>query len=137
MACCSTKQTFRVRCTFLDHRIPCLAFALEEKNHVNIMKNRLAELGLPVGQMADRTEAGRAAGRAVIHCLSGCGGAKRGRSSSVTCRWGILKRDILRIVPGQKIAYVTDAVYSPENAEKIILLARNADLSLHRGDLSA
>lgn len=34
---------------FLDHKVACLAFALEEKSHVNIMKNRLLELGLPTG----------------------------------------------------------------------------------------
>ena len=29
---------------------------------------------------------------------------------------GELRQKVLRIVPGQKIAYVTDAVYSPANA---------------------
>jgi ribonuclease Z len=40
---------FRIRTVFLEHRTPCLAFAVEEKMHVNVWKNRLAELGLPVG----------------------------------------------------------------------------------------
>lgn len=39
-----------VRCTLLDHGgIPCLAYALQEQAHVNVWKNRLQELGLPVG----------------------------------------------------------------------------------------
>ena len=33
----------------------------------------------------------------------------------------------MRVVPGQKITYVTDAVYSAENAEKIVALASGAD----------
>jgi hypothetical protein len=32
-----------------EHSAPCLGFAIEEIAHVNIWKNRLAELGLPVG----------------------------------------------------------------------------------------
>lgn len=40
---------FRVRCAFLDHDIPCLAYVVEEQAHVNVWKNRVAELGLPPG----------------------------------------------------------------------------------------
>ena len=41
---------------------------------------------------------------------------------------GQLKAEVLRIVPGQKISYVTDLVYHPENAGKVINLARGSDL---------
>jgi len=40
---------FRVRAAILDHRIPCLAFSLEEHQHVNVWKNRLEAMGLPTG----------------------------------------------------------------------------------------
>lgn len=40
---------FRVTTAVLEHRTPCLAFALEEAAHINIWKNRLTERGLPVG----------------------------------------------------------------------------------------
>jgi ribonuclease Z len=40
---------------------------------------------------------------------------------------GELKDKILQIVPGQKIAYVTDAAYTPANAAQIVDLARGAD----------
>ena len=43
------EPAFRVRAAFLDHRTACLGFAVEEKIHINVWKNRLAELGLPVG----------------------------------------------------------------------------------------
>ncbi len=120
------EQAFRVRAAFLDHRIPCLAFALEEKNHVNIMKNRLAEMGLQVGpwlttlkEAVLREEPDNVPFRAWW----------RGESGVVERRipLGELKREILRIVPGQKIAYVTDTVYTPGNAGKIVELAAGAD----------
>ncbi|NDP40897.1 MAG: hypothetical protein GZ093_19585, partial [Rhodoferax sp.] len=43
------EPALRVRAAFLDHGTPCLGFAVEEKIHVNVWKNRLAELGLAVG----------------------------------------------------------------------------------------
>jgi len=44
-----------------------------------------------------------------------------------TVSLGELKEKVLRIVPGQKIAYVTDAGYTPANAEAIVDLARSSD----------
>ena len=41
---------FRVTTAIVEHRTPCLAFALEEAAHVNIWKNRLVDRGLPVGR---------------------------------------------------------------------------------------
>ncbi len=42
-------STFRVTAAMLDHGTPCLAFAIEEPAHLNVWKNKLAELDLPVG----------------------------------------------------------------------------------------
>lgn len=120
------EETFRVRAAFLDHRITSLAFSLEEKHHVNIMKNRLDQLGLPVGPWLAELK------RAVL------GGEEDELPFRVWWREGdadrtlemplaSLKEQVLRIVPGQKITYVTDAVYTPTNAERIIELARGSD----------
>jgi len=43
------ERTCRVSAAILEHRTPCLGFALQEAAHVNIWKNRLSERGLPVG----------------------------------------------------------------------------------------
>jgi ribonuclease Z len=120
------EETFLVRSVFLDHRIPCMAFALEEKRHVNIMKNRLADMGLTVGPWLTELK------QAVL---------REEPDTFVVRAWwweqdgpverfiplGELKKTILLIVPGQKIAYVTDAVFTPGNAEKIVALSENAD----------
>ena len=120
------EETFRVRTVFLDHRIPCLAFALEEKSHVNIMKNRLAEMGLPVGPWLSELK------QAVLreepdHLPFKVWWRGKEGAGERLIPLGELKTDVLRIVPGQKIAYVTDAVYTRENAAKIVDLAQGAD----------
>jgi ribonuclease Z len=118
---------FRVRVASLDHRTPCLAFAIEEKAHVNVWKNRLSELGLGVGPwLRDLKQA----------VLRGAPGERRFRA-----RWreggdyvekefplAELTAKVLRIVPGQKICYVTDAAYNDRNFAAICGLAGGADL---------
>lgn len=120
------EETFRIRTAFLDHKTACLAFALEEKSHVNIMKNRLQELGLPTGPWLAELK------RDVVR---GEADDKRFRAwwhgaGVVVERYfvlGELKEMILQVVPGQKIAYVTDAACTPANAAKIVDIARGAD----------
>lgn len=120
------EEALRVRAVILDHEIPCLAFALEEKLHLNVWKNRLDELGLPTGPWLQELK------RLVRH--------QAPDDTAVEIRWqdrdgthqrrlplGQLKREVLEIVPGQKIAYVVDAVYHAANAERIVELARDAD----------
>ena len=41
---------------------------------------------------------------------------------------GTLKEKLVTITPGQKIAYITDTVYSPTNIPRIVNLVREADL---------
>jgi len=120
------EESFQVRFIFLDHKIHSLAYAFEEKCHVNIMKNRLDELGLPIGPWLAELK------KAIVMEVPGdtpfrIWWQENGR---VVERWmsvDELKSRIMHIVPGQKIVYVTDALYSNENAEKIVELARGAD----------
>lgn len=120
------EEAFQVRCAFLDHKTPCLAYAVEEKLHVNVWKNRLEAMGLGVGPWLQALK------RMVL--------AGRPDETPVTARWregrawreatlplGRLKAEALSLAPGQKIAYVTDALCSPANAERIVALASGAD----------
>ncbi len=120
------EDVFRVRAVFLDHRIPSLAFTLEEKSHVNIMKNRLAELGLPVGPWL--AELKRAVLREAPDSLPVRVWWKEGKEvAERLLLLGELKERVLAIVPGQKITYVTDTVFSEGNAAAITALAQGAD----------
>jgi len=109
---------FRVRAAFLDHGTPCLAFALEEKVHVNIWKNRLAEMGLPVGPWLQGLKRAALEGMPPDTPVAGPDGRTLPLSALLPC---------LRLTPGLKIAYVTDAVHNAENARRIVDLARDAD----------
>ena len=120
------EEGFRVRATQLDHDIPCLAFALEEKMHLNVWKNRLQELGLPTGpwlqELKRRVRQGEADDTPVSIRWHDHAGAHE-----QSLLLGTLRTQVLKIVPGQKIAYIVDAVYHPENARRIVDLARAAD----------
>jgi ribonuclease Z len=109
----------RVRVAHLDHKIPSLAFALEEKLHVNIMKNRLAELGLAIGPWLKELKGAIVRGAADDTPIA----TATGEVSAL----GELKAAAVRISAGQKVCYVTDAGYTPENAVKIVALAQGAD----------
>jgi ribonuclease Z len=118
---------FCVRAAFLDHGIACLGFAFEEKAHVNVWKNRLAGMGLPVGPWLNDLK------RAVREELPDDAPIRawwRGVDGTHE-RWlalGDLKASALRIVPGQKLCYVTDMRYHAENEARVARLAADADL---------
>ena len=120
------EETFRLRTAFLDHQTVSLAYALEEKSHVNIMKNRLQELGLPTGQWLAELKRDIARGEADEKQFRAWWREAEGEVERYFSL-GELKKEILQIVPGQKIVYVTDAAYTPANAAKIVALARGAD----------
>ncbi len=119
---------FSVKGEFLDHKIPCLAYRLEEKSRINIKKNALDEMGLPVG--------------AWLVDLKDC--ILKGDPDDTPVRvWGKtpvegegeriiplgeLKETVVKITQGQKITYVTDVIYNEENARKIVELADRSDL---------
>lgn len=116
---------FRVSTAVLEHRTPCLAFAIEETAHVNVWKNRLAELGLPVGPWLRELK------RAVVENRPDNYPIRTGSASILSDAREMplaALRSVLTVTPGQKIAYVTDAADTPANCAAIIGLIQNADL---------
>jgi ribonuclease Z len=120
------EASFRVRGALLDHRTPCLGFALEEKTHVNVWKNRLAEMGLEVGPWVGELKALALAGAGDDRPVRAWWRTSDGVHSR-TLAFGEL-RPALELVPGRRIAYVTDVVFHDENVQRIARLARGADL---------
>ena len=114
----------RATAALLDHGIPCLGFALEEKLHVNVRKNRLIELGLEKGpwlrELKELVLAGAPDDRPVT---------VRGQEASEQhFPLGFLKERLLDVVPGDRIAYVTDVAWTEANVEAIVALARGAEI---------
>lgn len=118
---------FRVRTAVLDHGIPCLGFSLEEKQHLNVWKTGLDALSLPTGAWLNELKSAVRAGAP--------------NDTPISVRWrdrdgpqdrqfalGVLREHILRIAPGQKIAYVVDVAGHDENAARIAALAQDADV---------
>ena len=104
----------------LEHRTPCLAFAVQETAHVNVWKNKLAELGLPVGPWLRPFKRALLDGRPDDPPIE-VGPAGR------TMPLGAL-RATATVTPGQKIGYVTDVADTAANRHAIVGLVRNADL---------
>jgi ribonuclease Z len=121
------EPAFRVRAAFLEHRTACLGFAVEEKTHVNILKNRLAELGLHVGPWLNELKA--AVSREVPdETPVRAWWRDREGAHEKLLPLGKLKAEALRLVAGERIGYVTDVLYHEENARRITALVADADV---------
>jgi ribonuclease Z len=119
------EPAFRVRAAFLDHGTPCLGFALEEKTHINVWKNRLAELGLGVGPWLKELKAAVMQGAPDTTPVRAWWGDGNGEYERVL-PLGVLTAAVLQQVPGEKICYVTDVAYHPDNVQRITALAADA-----------
>jgi ribonuclease Z len=115
-----------VKAVALNHRIPSLAFALEEPFHININKVRLHEAGLPVGSWLKEVKQLIWDGAPDSHVFSATLYLEH-RKEERTFDLGTLRREFTTITRGQKIAYVVDCRYDAENEKKITQLCRGAD----------
>ena len=107
----------KVSVKILDHQIPCLAFSLEEECHINIDKERLTNMGLPVGSwLSELKEAVR--------------GNKFDAVITVEGRDLLFSdlREVVDISHGQKLSYVVDMLGSEENIKKTVELVKGSDL---------
>lgn len=120
------EESFRVRARFLDHDVLCLAFALEETTHVNVWKNRLAEMGLPTGHWLHALKRAARAGAPADTPIE-VRWRDRDGEHTVTRRLGEL-RPVLEFVPGRRIGYVTDIRYTEANLRALDELLGGVDL---------
>jgi ribonuclease Z len=114
-----SESEFRVSTAVLEHRTPCLGFAVEEAAHVNIDKDRMPKFGLHIGpwlQDLKRAITQNSPDDYVIQM-------DEGREMPLE-----RLRDLVTVTPGQKIAYVTDVADTPSNRKAIVELARGADI---------
>jgi len=104
----------------LDHKIVSMAYAVTERAHLNVRTEVLEAMGLRPGPWLNRLKDAVRAGHPDAHPIEVAPGDKR--------PLGALRDALLAVTPGQKVAYVVDALFSRENARRIVRLARDADV---------
>ncbi|MBM4333748.1 MAG: ribonuclease Z [Deltaproteobacteria bacterium] len=116
----------QIMATHLDHLIPCLAFAVKERFHINVHKDYLDRMGLPVGTWLKELKMAIWRGEGDDFCLQV---PQKDRDAMFTTELPLSAlKDAITITPGQKIVYVSDCRFSEGNVGKIIKLAEGADL---------
>lgn len=109
----------RIEARTLEHSLPCLAFALQESMRINVWTGGLSQLGLEVGPWLNQAKSAARRGDSDETSIDVGGGRVE--------PLGRLRQHVLKSGPGQRVAYVTDAAFTPANADKILALAGNAD----------
>ena len=127
------EPSFSIEASLLDHRIPCLGLSMVENFHVNIIKEELMDLGLPVGPWLGRLKSAIRDNMDPEACFIATWEEPRGVKKEKSFRLGDLINKVVRITPGQKITYITDVLASPDNCRKIVELAYSADILFIEG----
>ncbi len=113
------EPSFKVSTTILDHGIPTLGFAIEEKFKINIRKDVLHAMNLTPGPWVQTLK----------QALYSQDDLDRIIPVSENKQYSLkeLAGQLTIISKGQKIAYISDVAHTPSNCEKIINLAYEAD----------
>jgi ribonuclease Z len=118
---------YTVESVELDHRIPSLAYSLMERFHINVKKDSLVQEGYAIGpwlrELKEHIWEDQPDDLMVMVPNS-----EDEHTSFHEVALGYLKRKIVGITPGQKIAYVADCCYTRDNVERIVELVQGADL---------
>ncbi len=120
-------EEWMVRAAHLDHRIPCLGFALEEKTRLNVRPERLAELGIPAGRWLNELKKAVREKRPDDFAIR-ADWRENGTARSATYALGELRDNLLVETRGQKLAYVVDTLFSEDNLQRVCKLVAGADV---------
>ncbi len=119
------ESSFSVSAVVLDHGIPCLGFSIEERFHINIIKENLESFALKTGPWLQDFKHALYTHPDWDVDFEIHRGSSDNRSRRVVL--SELAAQIARITAGQKITYITDVRYSSANEEKIVAFARGSD----------
>lgn len=114
---------YRVRAAITDHRIPCLAFAIDEPTHLNVDGEALAKAGLGPGRwLADLKQALRSGAPDDTRLA-----VARADRSTGEIELAAL-RPLVRATQGQKYGYIVDTRFIPENLAVLLPVMHEADV---------
>ena len=114
-----SEADFTVEAKALDHKVTSLAFALQERLRVNVWRSALDARGLPVGAWLGTAKTAIRSGAPDAQSIEIPGHGPM--------PLGELRRNVLKIERGQRVAYVTDAADTAANRDRIVALSREAD----------
>ena len=109
---------FRVRFAVLDHKIKVLGYSFEYKPRLKLIPERLKEFNLEgkdIGKLKEFLEDEKNINNNFVI---------NGKSYT----YSFLKERVSYTIPGYKISYITDVIYSEKNKEKILKLIKNSDV---------
>jgi ribonuclease Z len=123
---------YTVQALSLDHKIPSLAYAVQERFHININKERLIKCGLPVGPWLRELKQYLWEGKPDKVKVKVY---EKNNPKKILTRvaLGELKQNVCTLSRGQKIVYISDCRGTEENFRKIIPFAMNADIMFCEG----
>ena len=122
-----SEQSFSIDAVLLDHKIDCIGLTLKENFSINIDKEGLKELGLPVGPWLREFKKAIYESRNKAKKFRVVWQDKDKTEREKYFNMRELKKRIARISSGQKITYITDIIGSPDNIEKAVSLALGSD----------
>lgn len=117
---------FRVRGRFVDHEMPCLAFAIEEKARGRVARDRLEALGVTTGPWLRQLK---------LAVLSGAPAETRIRvewrdklgEHAMTRSVGELAPVLIDVAPGRRVGYATDLRFTDANRQALAELLAGVD----------
>jgi ribonuclease Z len=118
---------FRVRARIVDHEMPVLAFALEEKAQVRVAVDRIAAMGLTTGPWLRTLKQAVLAGAPDAAPIA-LAWHDRGGAHVASRSVGELRPLVLDTVDGRRIGYVTDLRFTPGNVAQLERLLADCDL---------
>lgn len=118
---------FTIEAAILDHKTPSLAFSIREKFHININKDVLIKLGLPVGPWLNELKRCFRKEMAMDSEFVARFERAGGHEEKVFALGDFIENRLVIITRGQKVTYVADAAGNKVNIVKIVRLASNSD----------
>jgi ribonuclease Z len=118
---------FRVRACIVDHEMPVLAFAIEEKAQLRVRAERITEMGLATGAWLGELKAAVLAGAPDDTPIDVVWQDRQGAHRQVR-PVAELRALVLDTMPGRRIGYVTDLRFTEANIEQLQRLLADADL---------
>lgn len=119
--------SYKVRAAILEHGIPVLAFAVEERTRINIWRSRVEEMGLAVGPWLSTFKDAILNGEDDQLPIAITWADERA-DRPAHLPLGQLRSEIMKETKGRKIGYIVDTAFTLGNARAIVALVDHADI---------